>query len=52
MPGLRQSMARKGRCYDHTPAESPFHTIEVEGIHAAPGCLTPAQADRRAAGTS
>ena len=31
--GMRQSMSRKGCCYDHAPMESFFHTLKVELVH-------------------
>jgi putative transposase len=34
--GLRQSMSRKGNCYDNAPIESFWHTLKVELIHGEP----------------
>lgn len=31
--GMRQSMSRKGCCYDNAPMESFFHTLKVELVH-------------------
>jgi putative transposase len=31
--GMRQSMGRKGCCYDNAPMESFFHTLKVELVH-------------------
>jgi putative transposase len=31
--GMRQSMSRKGCCYDNAPMESFFHTLKVELTH-------------------
>lgn len=31
--GMRQSMSRKGCCYDNAPMESLFHTLKVELVH-------------------
>lgn len=31
--GMRQSMSRKGCCYDNAPMESLFHTRKVELVH-------------------
>ncbi len=30
---MRQSMSRKGCCYDNSPMESFFHTLKVELVH-------------------
>ena len=31
--GMRQSMSRRGNCYDNAPMESFFHTLKVELAH-------------------
>ena len=31
--GMRQSMSRKGCCYDNAPMDSFFHTLKVELVH-------------------
>ena len=31
--GIKQSMSRKGNCWDNAVAESFFHTLKVELIH-------------------
>jgi len=31
--GIRQSMSRKGDCWDNAPMESFFHTLKVEPVH-------------------
>jgi len=31
--GVKQSMSRKGDCWDNAVAESFFHTLKVEFIH-------------------
>jgi transposase InsO family protein len=31
--GMRQSMSRKGNCYDNALVESFFHTLKVERVH-------------------
>jgi len=31
--GMRQSMSRKGCCYDNAPMESFFHTLKTEHVH-------------------
>jgi transposase InsO family protein len=30
---MKQSMSRKGNCWDNAPAESFFHTIKVEELN-------------------
>lgn len=30
---MRQSMSRKGCCYDNAPMESFFHTLKVQLVH-------------------
>ena len=34
--GLRQSMSRKGNCWDNACVESFFHSLKVEAIHGEP----------------
>ncbi len=34
--GLKQSMSRKGNCWDNACAESFFHSLKVEAIHGEP----------------
>lgn len=34
--GIRQSMSRKGCCYDNAVAESFFHSLKVEWLHGRP----------------
>ena len=33
---LKQSMSRKGNCWDNACAESFFHSLKVEAIHDEP----------------
>ena len=31
--GIRQSMSRKGNCWDNSPTESFFHTLKTEHVY-------------------